>query len=116
MRSRPLFGQVLSSVQCTLYRGTLGGHKALPSATDGVLVFWNKKPPGKALVSCQPHQVAWDKVHPTTFSGVLFQMTGGKTAPAVIIMWPTVPPFRASALLAAASTLLSNRAERYGPR
>ena len=27
--------------QCTLYRGTLGVHKVLTSATDGVLVFWN---------------------------------------------------------------------------
>ncbi|CAE7547703.1 BSL3 [Symbiodinium sp. CCMP2592] len=29
------------------------------------------------------HKVSWNKVHPSTFSGVLFQMTGGKTSPSV---------------------------------
>ncbi|CAE7945371.1 RE2 [Symbiodinium sp. KB8] len=32
---------------------------------------------------CSTCQVSWDKMHPTTFSGVLFQMTGGKQSPSV---------------------------------
>ena len=58
LRSRLLPG---AGLECTLYRGALGTHKALTSAADGVLVFWNVKHTGKTLVSCLPHQVAWDK-------------------------------------------------------
>ena len=81
LRSRLLPGSGFE--QCTLYRGTFGTMKTLASASDGVLVFWNKKRPNQTLTCCMPHQVSWDKMHPTTFSGVLFQMSGGKQSPSV---------------------------------
>ena len=66
LRSRLLPGSGFEP--CTLYRGTFGTMKALTSASDGVLVFWNKKRPNQTMTCCMLHQVSGDKMHPRQHS------------------------------------------------
>ena len=71
----------------------MGTNKALTQVPKMECWFSGTKHPDKTII-CD--QVTWSKIHPSTFSGVFFQMTGGKTAPAVklppdLLMEPALP-------------------------